>query len=282
MKIISSPAEMTALADTAQAEGRTIGLVPTMGYFHDGHLALMKKAGESADLVVASLFVNPIQFGPGEDLARYPRDFARDCRLAAAAGVHVLFAPEAGDMYPEEPLSRVVVSGLSEGLCGASRPGHFSGVATVVAKLFNIVKPRVAVFGKKDLQQLAVIRRMVADLNWDTVIIGHPIVREADGLAMSSRNTYLSAQERNSALCLHKAILHARARVRQGLRDADALLVEVRALLLRHEGVTIDYAALVDGRDLTAVTELREGIVLAMAIRVGGTRLIDNDELFST
>jgi len=281
MEIISSPVQMTALASTALAKGRVIGLVPTMGFFHEGHLALLKRAGELADFVVVSLFVNPLQFGPGEDLARYPRDFARDCRLAEAAGAHVLFAPEAGDMYPQPPLSRVVVAGLSEGLCGASRPGHFEGVATVVAKLFNIVKPGLAVFGKKDLQQLAVIRRMVADLNWDTKIVGHPIVREADGLAMSSRNIYLSARERCSALCLHQAISHARTRVRQGLTGADVLLEEVRSLLLERQGVTIDYVALVDGGNLAPCTELRDGVVLVMAIRIGATRLIDNDELFA-
>lgn len=281
MEIIGRPAEMTATANRALARGRVIGLVPTMGFFHEGHLALLKRAGELADFVVVSIFVNPLQFGPGEDLARYPRDFARDCRLAEAAAAHVLFAPEAGDMYPQAPLSSVAVAGLSEGLCGASRPGHFTGVATVVAKLFNIVKPGLAVFGRKDLQQLAVIRRMVADLNWDTKIVGHPIVREADGLAMSSRNTYLSARERRSALCLHQAISHARARVRQGMTETDILLEEVRALLLGHQGVAIDYVNLVDGGDLAPCKELREGVVLAMAIRIGATRLIDNDELFA-
>jgi len=279
MEIIRTPAEMTAWANQVLADGQTIGLVPTMGFFHEGHLCLMRKVRENADRTVVSLFVNPIQFGANEDLARYPRDFSRDSQLADAEGVDVLFAPEAQAMYPPEGSTRVIVSGVTEGLCGASRPGHFAGVTTVVAKLFHIIKPHCAVFGRKDFQQLAVIERMVADLNWDVEIIGYPIVREADGLAMSSRNTYLSAQERQAALCLFRAIGHARRRVRTGLVEAKILLLEVEALL-QQEAVTIEYVSLVDQATLRPQAVLQKGVVLAMAIKVGATRLIDNDNLF--
>jgi len=279
MEIIRTPAEMTAWANQVLADGQTIGLVPTMGFFHEGHLCLMRKAREKADRTVVSLFVNPIQFGANEDLGRYPRDFVRDCQLAEGEGVDVLFAPEAQDMYPAEASTRVIVSGLTEGLCGASRPGHFAGVTTVVAKLFHITKPHCAVFGRKDFQQLAVIERMAADLNWDVEIIGHPIVREADGLAMSSRNTYLSAQERQTALCLFRAIGHARRRARTGLVEAKVLLLEVEELL-QQEAVAIEYVSIVDQATLRPQTVLQKGAVLAIAIKVGATRLIDNDNLF--
>ena len=279
MEIIRTPVEMTAWANQVLADGQTIGLVPTMGFFHEGHLCLMRKAKEKADRTVVSLFVNPIQFGANEDLGRYPRDFSRDSQLADAEGVDVLFAPEVQAMYPPEASTRVIVSGVTEGLCGASRPGHFAGVATVVAKLFHLIKPHCAVFGRKDFQQLAVIERMVADLNWDVEIIGHPIVREPDGLAMSSRNSYLSAQERQAALCLFRAIGHARRRVRTGLVEAKVLLLEVEALL-QQEAVTIEYVSIVDQASLRPQAVLRKGAVLAMAIKVGATRLIDNDNLF--
>mgnify|MGYP001251335008 CR=1 FL=1 len=280
MEIIRTPAEMTAWANQMIADGQTIGLVPTMGFFHAGHLCLMRKAREKADRTVVSLFVNPIQFGANEDLGRYPRDFSRDSQLAEAEGVDVLFAPEVQAMYPPETSTRVIVSGVTEGLCGASRPGHFAGVTTVVAKLFHIIKPHCAVFGRKDFQQLAVITRMVADLNWDMEIIGYPIVREPDGLAMSSRNVYLSARERQSALCLFRAIGHARRRVRTGLVEAKVLLLEVEELLQQQDAVAIEYVNLVDQATLRPQAVLRQGVVLAMAIQVGATRLIDNDNLF--
>lgn len=279
MEIIRTPAEMTAWANRVIAAGETIGLVPTMGFFHEGHLCLMRKAREKAARTVVSLFVNPIQFGAGEDLGRYPRDFSRDCRFAGAEGVDVLFAPELQAMYPPEATTRVIVSGLTDGLCGRSRPGHFAGVTTVVAKLFHIIKPHCAVFGRKDFQQLTVIERMVADLNFEVEIIGHPIVREPDGLAMSSRNTYLSAPERQAALCLFRAIGHARRRARVGLVEAQVLLREVEEVL-QSGGVTIEYASLVDQATLQPQTVLQKGVVLAMAIKVGATRLIDNDNLF--
>ncbi|MHB8151250.1 MAG: pantoate--beta-alanine ligase [Desulfobulbia bacterium] len=279
MEIIRTPAAMTAWANRILAAGQTIGLVPTMGFFHEGHLRLMRTAKEKADRTVVSLFVNPIQFGANEDLGKYPRDFSRDCQLAEAEGVDVLFAPGVQDMYPSEACTRVMVSGLTDVLCGASRPGHFAGVTTVVAKLFHIIKPQCAVFGKKDFQQLAVIMRMVADLNWDVEIVGHPIVREPDGLAMSSRNTYLSGTERQAALCLSRAIAHARRRVREGLVEAEILLQEVE-WLLQQEAVTIEYASLVDQATLRPLAVLQKGVVLALAIKVGATRLIDNDTLF--
>jgi len=279
MEIIRTPAAMTAWANRALGAGETIGLVPTMGFFHEGHLQLMRKAREKADRTVVSLFVNPLQFGANEDLGRYPRDFSRDCQLAQTEGVEVLFAPEPQSMYPPEATTRVIVSGLTDVLCGASRPGHFAGVTTVVAKLFHIIKPHCAVFGRKDFQQLAVIERMVADLNWDVEIIGYPIVREADGLAMSSRNTYLSASERQAALCLFRAIGHARRRVRTGSVEATVLLREVEELLAQ-EAVTIEYVSLVDHATLRPQAVLQKGAVLAMAIKVGATRLIDNDNLF--
>jgi len=268
---------MTSWANRVTATGAAIGLVPTMGYFHEGHLSLMRAARKGADHVVVSLFVNPIQFGPNEDLAAYPRDFARDCRLAEAEGVDILFAPEAAGMYPEATKTKVVVSGLTSGLCGGSRPGHFDGVTTVVAKLFNVVKPRIAIFGQKDFQQLAVIRQMVRDLNWDIEIVGHPIVREADGLAMSSRNSYLSADQRRTALCLYRAIRHAGERVRQGVVDAELLVAEITEMIHSQGGVEIDYIALVDRDSLEPLGVLRPGTLLAMAVKVGRTRLIDND-----
>lgn len=279
MEIIRTPVEMTAWANKTLAAGQTIGLVPTMGFFHEGHLSLMRKAREQAERTVVSLFVNPIQFCANEDLGRYPRDFSRDCQLAEGEGVDVLFAPESQEMYPPEASTRVIVSGLTDGLCGASRPGHFAGVTTVVAKLFHIIKPHCAVFGRKDFQQLAVIARMVADLNWDVELIGHPIVREPDGLAMSSRNTYLRASERQSALCLSRAIAHARRRVRDGLVEVEVLLQEVE-WVLQQEAVTIEYVSLVDQTTLRPQTVLQDGTVLVMAIKVGATRLIDNDNLF--
>lgn len=279
MEIIRAPAEMTAWANRTRSAGQTIGLVPTMGFFHEGHLRLMRKAREMTERTVVSLFVNPIQFGVNEDLDRYPRDFFRDCQFAQAEGVDVLFAPEVQDMYPAGASTRVLVSGLTDVLCGASRPGHFAGVTTVVAKLIHLAKPHLAVFGRKDFQQLAVIKKMVADLNWDVEIVGHPIVREPDGLALSSRNSYLSSSERQAALCLFRAIGHARRRVRTGQVDADLLLREVKELL-QQEAVVIEYASLVDQETLQLQDVLQKGTVLAMAIKVGATRLIDNDNLF--
>lgn len=256
--------------------GRTIGLVPTMGFFHDGHLALMRRAKTAVDLVVVSLFVNPIQFAPEEDLARYPRDPERDRVLAEAAGVDVLFMPTEGEMYPIPPRTRVTVGGLTENLCGLSRPGHFDGVCTVVAKLFNIVQPDLAVFGSKDFQQLAVVRRMAGDLNFNLEIIAHPIVREADGLAMSSRNSYLSPAERVTARCLYQAILRAREQVAAGETDAENLRRRAAQFISGHENTAIEYIAIVDAGSLENQPRVGPESLLALAVRIGATRLIDN------
>ncbi|MFZ0887382.1 MAG: pantoate--beta-alanine ligase, partial [Candidatus Binataceae bacterium] len=206
MQIVSSPRRMQRLSEAARLEGARVALVPTMGFLHEGHLSLMREGRRRATLLVASSFVNPIQFGPNEDLAGYPRDFDRDCELMRTVAVDVVFAPEAAAVYPADFQTRVEVTGLTQGLCGRSRPGHFRGVTTVVAKLFNIVKPHLALFGEKDFQQLCAIRRMVHDLHFDIEIVGMPIVREPDGLAMSSRNAYLSPAEREQALSLSRAL----------------------------------------------------------------------------
>ena len=250
-----------------------------MGCFHEGHLSLMRHARRFADYVVVTLFVNPLQFGPREDFARYPRDFDRDAALAAANGVDVVFAPDPADMYPPGYQTHITVDQLSQGLCGRNRPGHFSGVTTVVAKLFHIVRPNVAVFGSKDFQQLAVIRRMLEDLNWDIKIIAHPVVREADGLAMSSRNIYLSAAERSSALCLSRAIKHARQLVGQGLREATTILSELRDLIAADQAVQIEYVNVVDRFNLSDQAVVDQDSVLLLAVRIGHTRLIDNGRL---
>ncbi len=281
MEVIQPLAEMTGWSKKTAASGKTIALVPTMGYFHEGHLRLMRMAAAKADTVVVSLFVNAMQFGPQEDLGRYPQDFDRDRELAAKEGVDVLFVPAAEEMYPSGYSTRVRVDEITATLCGRQRPGHFEGVTTVVAKLFHIVKPHKAIFGEKDFQQLSVIRKMVNDLDWDIDIIGHPIVREADGLAMSSRNVYLSPEERQKALSLHRAIEHARSRVDEGLTDGGRLIEEIRDFLLTSAGVSIDYVSIVDNESLADKNIIDKKSVLALAVKVGGTRLIDNCYLYS-
>jgi pantoate--beta-alanine ligase len=280
MKVIQRLSEMTDWSKKVSAGGKTIGLVPTMGYFHEGHLRLMRLAADKADQVVVSLFVNAIQFGPQEDLSRYPRDLDRDTGLAEKEGVDVLFAPAAEDIYPTDFSTRIRVDGISDTLCGRQRPGHFEGVATVVAKLFHIVKPDIAVFGEKDFQQLSVIRKMAKDLDWDIDIIGHPIVRETDGLAMSSRNIYLSSDERIKALNLHKAIRHGKQRVREGMVDAKRLILEIRDIISINSGVSIDYVSIVDSESLTDKDRIDKNSVLALAVKIGNTRLIDNSFLY--
>lgn len=276
MEIIESPGEMTAWAEGVRSRGERIALVPTMGYFHEGHLALMRRGAALADRLVVSLFVNPIQFGPNEDLNRYPRAFARDREAAAGQGAAVLFAPRAEDVYPSGFASRVAVEGLTDTLCGASRPGHFTGVTTVVTKLFHMVAPHVAVFGEKDFQQLAVIRRMVADLNFPVEVIGHPIVREADGLAMSSRNSYLDPEERRRALCLYRSLVMAAAMVAGGERKSAAVETAVKEKISSLKEVSIDYVSIVDAKTLAPSPEVNPDSLLALAVKVGRTRLIDN------
>lgn len=253
-----------------------VALVPTMGYLHEGHASLMREARRRAETVVASIFVNPIQFGAGEDLESYPRDLERDRLIAGEAGVDVIFAPTAAEMYPQGFQSYVNVEGITTRLCGASRPGHFRGVTTVVAKLMNIVQPAVAFFGRKDFQQLAVIRRMVADLNLEVEIVGMPIVREPDGLALSSRNTRLTESQRKSALCLSKALGAAREAFRQGERDAARLSALALSILAAEPEAALDYLELCDSQTLEPAVAADEKSLLALAVRIGTVRLIDN------
>ena len=276
MQTIRPLADMTRWSREVIASGKTLALVPTMGYFHEGHLSLMRMASRLADYVVVSLFVNSLQFGPNEDLSRYPRDLERDSRMAENEKVDILFMPTDKVMYSPGFNSQVRVKGITDTLCGRQRPGHFEGVTTVVAKLFNIIKPQYAVFGQKDFQQLSVIQKMVRDLNWDLEIIAHPIVREDDGLAMSSRNMYLSTEERIKALCLYNAIEHAKARFAEGLTDSGQLKSDIRDIILDNSGVSIDYISVVDKNNLSDKEVIDSNSVLALAVRVGGTRLIDN------
>jgi pantoate--beta-alanine ligase len=275
-EVISDPREMALRADDLRRDGRRIALVPTMGYLHAGHLALLREGRRRADVLAISIFVNPTQFGPGEDYARYPRDLPRDLEQAGAVGTDLAFVPEAAAMYPEPPLTRVTVDRLTERMCGPRRPGHFAGVATVVTKLFNLVRPHVAVFGEKDYQQLAVIRRMVRDLDQGVEIVSVPIVREPDGLALSSRNAYLAPDERRQALALSRALDAAAARVRAGERDATALVAEAERVIREAPAARIDYVEIGDAVDLQPVARLTAPAVLALAVFIGTTRLIDN------
>jgi pantoate--beta-alanine ligase len=267
---------MQQWTDATRARGQRIGLVPTMGYLHAGHLSLVAVARECSDLTVASIFVNPIQFGANEDLERYPRDLERDTMLLAEAGTEVLFLPDPTAMYPEGFQTTVKVDRMTRGLCGASRPVHFAGVTTVVTKLFHIVKPHIAVFGRKDFQQFVTIRRMVADLNMDIEVIGAPTVREADGLAMSSRNAYLSAAERRAAQCLPRALATADALVQRGELDGLRILAAARRAIADEPLARLEYATLADPDTLEEVAAVRGPTLLALAARVGDTRLIDN------
>jgi pantoate--beta-alanine ligase len=279
MTIVTSPDEMNRIAEAARKAGERIALVPTMGYLHDGHLALMREGRHKSSLLVASIFVNPTQFGPSEDFARYPRDFERDCAMLETVPVDVVFAPEPASMYSPDAQTWVEVTEVTRGLCGSNRPGHFYGVTTVVAKLFNIVKPHFAVFGEKDFQQLRAIQRMVRDLNFDVEIIPVPIVRENDGLAMSSRNLYLSPAEREDALVLSLAIRAAREKHRSGACCAEEIVFAATSVLKRMKSVTIEYVEAVDAETLAPDPSLDRPILIAIAARVGKTRLIDNTVL---
>ena len=276
MIVIEDISEMRQWSERQRRGRQRIVLVPTMGFLHEGHLSLMRLARLRGDLVVASIFVNPAQFGPGEDIATYPRDFERDRRLLEAANVDVLFHPSVEQIYPAGAQTFVEVEKLSLPLCGVVRTGHFRGVATVVAKLFNIVQPHVAVFGEKDYQQLQVIRRMVRDLSMDVEIIGHPIVREADGLAMSSRNAYLTSEERQAALCLSRALCKAERLVRRGETSAAAIIHLVAKELQSEPLANVEYVKLCDAETLDEISDIREPAVLALAVRIGKARLIDN------
>ncbi len=276
MEIIADPQEMQSLAQQWRGLGLQVALVPTMGFFHAGHLSLMEFGRHLGDRLVVSLFVNPTQFGPQEDFQQYPRDLERDARLAREAGVDILYTPGAAAMYPPGYQTFVAVEQLSQGLCGASRPGHFRGVATVVLKLFNQVQPGAAIFGEKDYQQLAVIKRMAADLNLELKIIGRPIVREADGLAMSSRNTYLSPEARAAALCLYRGLLAARELVAAGVKSRAEILTAVGQIIRSTPLTRIDYLALVHPETLAEVEAIEEEARLLLAVWVDRTRLIDN------
>jgi pantoate--beta-alanine ligase len=276
VRTITDIRQMQQWADDTRAHGRRIGLVPTMGYLHAGHLSLVALARQHSDVAVASIFVNPMQFGPNEDLDRYPRDIRRDGRLLTEAGADILFLPDPAAMYPEAFQTTVKVERVTRGLCGASRPMHFSGVTTVVAKLFHIVKPHVAIFGRKDYQQFVTIRRMVSDLDMEIEIIGAPIVREPDGLAMSSRNAYLSAAERQAALCLPRALASAEALVQRGEADGLRLLAAARSVIADEPLVRLEYVTLADPDTLEEVSTLGGPTLLALAAHVGNTRLIDN------
>jgi len=276
MQLIEYVSEMQQLFLKAKGEGKSIALVPTMGYLHAGHASLMHEGRKRCDLLVTSIFVNPTQFGAGEDLDKYPRDLERDKAIASAEGVDIIFAPRAGEMYPNGYQTWVDVDTLTLPLCGASRPGHFRGVTTVVSKLFNIVQPDVALFGQKDYQQLAVIRQMVGDLNMPVAVIGMPIVREADGLAMSSRNAYLSPEERQKALCLSRALGAARSAYRSGERNIAALRQLVVETIEAEKMPVIDYADFRHGTTLQEVEIADRQTLLALAVKIGTTRLIDN------
>jgi pantoate--beta-alanine ligase len=276
MQIIRSPAEMQATARALRRGGKCIGLVPTMGALHEGHLSLIRLARKHADIVVVSIFVNPTQFGPNEDLSKYPRHFERDEALCRAAGADIIFHPAAADMYPADHSVFVVEESLSHGLCGAARPGHFRGVCTVVAKLFHIVLPDVAVFGEKDGQQLRIIERMVRDLDFSVRIVRGPTVRDADGLAMSSRNVFLSPEERRQAPCLRSALDRAEALHRSGERDAKKIRDALCGVIAKAPLARIDYVEIVDDATLEPVRKLDRACMIALAVFVGETRLIDN------
>ena len=257
-------------------EGLTVGFVPTMGYLHEGHKSLMEAARANNDKVVVSVFVNPMQFGPNEDLESYPRDFEKDCALCESVGVDLIFHPEPKEMYTDGFCSYVDMNGLTTELCGKSRPIHFRGVQTVVLKLFNIVKPDRAYFGQKDAQQLAVIKRMVKDLNVDTDIVGCPIIREADGLAKSSRNTYLNPDERKAALILSRSLKLGRELIENGETDSNAVIKAITDSINTEPLAKIDYVDVVDFDTITPVDRIGKSVLVAIAVYIGKTRLIDN------
>ena len=282
MKDISTIVEMKAACRQAQRNGKALGFVPTMGALHEGHLSLVRASRSRCDVTVVSIFVNPLQFGPSEDLAKYPRTLDRDARLLEDLGVDLLFVPGVEEMYPEGAKTYVLVEELSNKLDGASRPGHFRGVATVVAKLFEIVRPDCAFFGQKDAAQVAVLRKMVSDLNLDVELVVCPIVRERDGLAMSSRNAYLTPEQRRQALALHRSLVKVQAAADGGERDAAALVEIGRRAIVEEPNARLDYFAIVDPDTLDPVPDTSCGALVAVAAYVGTTRLIDNILLRAT
>jgi pantoate--beta-alanine ligase len=276
MEIVKTIREVRKQIKEWKKQGLSIGLVPTMGYLHEGHKSLIDKALRENDKVVVSVFVNPIQFGPKEDLEAYPRNIERDKELCESSDVNIIFNPEASEMYFQDRCTHVDVDELTEGLCGAKRPGHFTGVCTVVSKLFNIVAPDRAYFGEKDAQQLAVIKRMVRDLNFDIEVIGCPIVREEDGLAKSSRNIYLSKEERQAALVLSRSLRKAQELLKGGEKDAVLVKKAIEEEINKERLAKIDYIQIVDSESLKAVEEVNKSVLTAIAVFIGKTRLIDN------
>ena len=276
MRIVESIKDVRATVKEWKAKGLKVGFVPTMGYLHEGHESLIRKASEENDRVVVSIFVNPIQFGPKEDLSTYPRDLERDSKVCESAGADIIFHPENEEMYFKDFSTFVDMNGLTAELCGKSRPTHFRGVCTVVTKLFNIVAPDRAYFGEKDAQQLAVIKRMVRDLNIDIEIIGCPIVREKDGLAKSSRNTYLSVEERNAAIILNKSLTLAKEKIQAGERDSEVIIKLIQEVINSEKLARIDYIEVVDSLSMEKVERIEKSVLVAIAVFIGKTRLIDN------
>ncbi len=276
MKIVKTVDEVRAQVKEWRKEGLSVGLVPTMGYLHEGHQSLIKKSVEQNDRTVVSVFVNPMQFGPTEDLESYPRDLEADARLVESTGGDLIFNPEPEEMYKDGFCSFVNMTGLPDALCGLTRPVHFKGVCTVVNKLFNIVKPDRAYFGEKDAQQLAIIMRMVKDLNMDIEIVGCPIIREADGLAKSSRNIYLTPEERKAAVILSKSVALGKKMVAEGEKDAKKIVTAMKELINSEPLATIDYVEMVDMDTMKAIDEVRGHVLCAMAVKFGKARLIDN------
>ena len=276
MKIVSTVEQVREEVKKWRQQGLTVGLVPTMGYLHEGHKSLIDKAVAQNDKVVVSVFVNPIQFGPTEDLATYPRDLERDAALCEDAGAALIFHPEKEDMYFDDFCTYIDMDGLTKGLCGKTRPIHFRGVCTVVGKLFNIVHPDRAYFGQKDAQQLAVVRRMVRDLNFDLEIVGCPIIREEDGLAKSSRNTYLSEEERKAAVILHKGLVKGEEMVSAGEKDVKKVLDAITEIIESEPLAKIDYVEAVDFDNIETIDTIEGSVLVAVAVYIGKTRLIDN------
>lgn len=276
IKVVRSPKAMQKIADEIHRRGKIIGFVPTMGYLHEGHLSLVRIARKKSDYVIVSIFVNPTQFGPHEDFAQYPRDFERDKRLLIKENVDYIFYPTAKSMYQENYKTYVEVMDLSDVLCGKSRPGHFKGVTTIVAKLFNIVKPDLAVFGEKDAQQAIIIKQMTKDLNFPIKIIIAPTVREKDGLAMSSRNVYLTPAERMQAPILYQSLQHAKKMIENGEKDSRKIIGVMRELINYMPDANIDYIAIVDAKTLKPIDQIKGETLIALAVKFGKARLIDN------
>lgn len=276
MKIITSPNQMQKTSLALHGRGKIIGLVPTMGALHEGHLSLVRTARQKSDVAVVSIFVNPTQFGPGEDFQHYPRDLNRDKKLLQEAKCDILFYPSQKEMYPDNYLTSVNLEGIADKLEGASRPGHFQGVATIVTKLFNIVQPDLAFFGQKDAQQVVAIKKMVADLNFPTKILVGPTVRDEKGLALSSRNSYLNKDEYHQALCLYEALQKAKDLIQLGVRDPGRVIHSMQQVIQKNPLAKIDYIAVTDSQDLQPVDKIQGDVLISLAVKIGKTRLIDN------